>query len=95
MNDTEKMLLRNKNILNQNQMLLYVVKHSRQDIVNTTLELSKVIDGANQIVFLIIYHVIKYVLDTRNLGLNIQSNGTEKEPRNINCFRIILYNDSS
>ena len=32
----------------RNEMLLYLIKHSRPDIANATHELSKVIDSANE-----------------------------------------------
>ena len=43
-------------------MLLYLVKHS-------------VIDGANRAAFSKMHLEVKYVLDTKNLGLNIKTKG--------------------
>ena len=45
-------------------MLLYMVKHSCPNLINAIRKLSKANDGA--------LCVIKYVLDTKNLGLMIK-----------------------
>ena len=67
-------------------MLLYLMKQLRADIANTTQELSKFMDSVNPAAFLEMHHVIKYALNTINLGLKIESNGNEKLPWDIICF---------
>ena len=59
-------------------MLLYLV--SRPDIANSIRELSKLSDGANQAAFLDMHHLIKYIPDTRNLGLKLEPSGNEINP---------------
>ena len=53
-------------------MLLYLVKHSRPDIANPVQKLSKVLDGAKHEAFKDILRVIKYVLDTKHMGLRME-----------------------
>ena len=60
-------------------MLLCLMKYSRPDIAYVTWELSMVIYGAKQASFLKMHCVIKYVFDTRNLGLKIEPNWNKKE----------------
>ena len=55
-------------------MLLYLVKFSRPDIANPVRELSKVLDCSTKTAFNELLRVIKYVLDTENLGLKIEPN---------------------
>ena len=50
-------------------MLLHQVKHSCPDLANTTRELLKANNCANPAAYKELLHVIKYVLDTKNLGL--------------------------
>ncbi len=52
-------------------MLLYLVKHSRPEISNAVRELSKVGDGATQAHWKALMRTIKFVLDTRKIGLKI------------------------
>jgi hypothetical protein len=52
-------------------MLLYLVKHSRPDIVNAVQELSKRMTGTNAAAFKELMRVIKFVLDTREYGLKL------------------------
>ena len=68
-------------------MLLYLVKHSRPDIANCVRELSKVLDGATPGSYKEMCRVIKYVLDTKELGLKIVPDNLPKgTPWNITCF---------
>ena len=53
-------------------MLLYLVKHSRPDIASCVRELSKVLDGTTDCAFNEMLRIIKYVLDTKTLGLKIE-----------------------
>jgi hypothetical protein len=67
-------------------MLNYLVKHSRPDISNCTRELSKVLDGSTPASYKEMLRVIKYVLDTRTLGLKLCPTGKQNEPWNITCY---------
>ena len=53
-------------------MMLHLVKHSYPDLANMTRELLKANNGANPAAYKELPHVIKYVLNTKNLGLKIQ-----------------------
>ncbi len=52
--------------------LLYLVKYSRPCLANPLRELSKALDGANQVTFKELKRVIKFVLDTADYGLKIK-----------------------
>ena len=67
-------------------MLLYLVKHSRPDIANTTRELSKANDGANRAAYKELLRVIKYVIKMENLGLRLEPMGNSNKPWEIVCF---------
>ena len=67
-------------------MLLYLVEHSCPDLANMTRDLSKANDGMNPAAYKELLGVIRYVLDTKNLGLKIKLRGNSNEPREINCF---------
>ena len=54
------------------------MKYSRPDIANTSQELSNVMDDVTPATFLEMHHVIKYALNTKNLGLKIAPNGNKK-----------------
>ena len=56
-------------------MLLFLVKHSQPDIANCTHELSKVLDGANEGAYKELMWSIKFVLDTKHYGLQIEPKG--------------------
>ena len=49
----------------------YLIKHSRHDIANAVRELSKSMDGASKLQFREMLRVIKFVLDTKDLGLKM------------------------
>ena len=49
-------------------MLLCLIKHLCLDLANATRELSKANDGANPATYKKLLHVIKYAIDTKNLG---------------------------
>ena len=51
--------------------LLYLTKHSRPNIANEVCELSKSMDGASKLQFREMLQVIKFILDTKDLGLKI------------------------
>ena len=65
----------------------YLIKHSRPDIANATCELSKVLDGATKAANREFHRVIKYVLDTKSMGLKIKLTLFKKnEPWDLVCF---------
>jgi len=67
-------------------MLLYLVKHSRPDIANCVRELSKVLDGPSEGSYKEMLRCIKYVLDSRDMGLKIEPIGDKNDPWEIVCF---------
>jgi hypothetical protein len=71
-------------------MLLYLVKHSRPDIANVVRELSKCMDGASLAALKELKRVIKFVLDTRDLGLKIEPKITGSG----DDWDIVIYTDS-
>ena len=72
-------------------MLLYLVKHLHPNLANMTRELCKANDGANPAAYKELQCVIKYVLDTKNLGLKIKPTGSSNEVWEIECFSNIDY----
>ena len=60
-------------------MLLYLVKHSRPDIANVTRELSKANNGVNPAMYKELLRMIKYVVETENLGLRLEPMGNSNE----------------
>ena len=70
-------------------MLLYLTKHSRPDIANAVRELCKVLDGATIAAYKEMLRIIKYVLDSRHLGLRIEPQG-----RVGSAWNIVAYTDS-
>ena len=48
-----------------------MTKHSRPDIENAVRELSKSMDGASKLQFRVMLPVIKFILDTEDLGLKV------------------------
>jgi hypothetical protein len=71
-------------------MLLYLVKHSRPDIANVVRELSKVMDGATLAAMKEMKRVIKFVMDTKHLGLKMEP----KTPDNDKMWDLVIYCDS-
>ena len=51
--------------------MLYLTKHSRPDIANAVRESSKHMDGSSKLQFREMLRVIKFVLDTTDLGLKM------------------------
>ena len=51
--------------------LLYLTKHSRPNIANAVREFSNSMDGASKLQFREMLRVIKFVLDTKDLGLTM------------------------
>jgi hypothetical protein len=58
-------------------MLLYLVKHTRFDIVNSVRELSKLADGAPIAHWELLQRCIKYFITTENLALKVKPNNLE------------------
>ena len=54
-------------------MLFYLVKHSLPYPTNATRERTKANDGTNLAAYKELLHVIKYVINTKNLGLKDQT----------------------
>ena len=67
-------------------MLLYLVKHSCPDLANATRELSKANNGANPAAYKELLGVMRYVLNTKNLGLKIEPIRNSHKPWEIICF---------
>ena len=68
-------------------MLMYLFKYLCPDLANATSELSKANNGANPAAYKEILHFIRYMLDTKNLGLKIEPMGNTNKPWEIICFR--------
>ena len=67
--------------------LLYLTKLSRPDISNSVRELSKAMDRANKEAMEKMMRVMKYVLNTKNLGIKLTSpNTNEHQPWVLKCF---------
>ena len=69
-------------------MLLYLIKHSRPDLVNAVRELSKCLDGASEAAYKEMLRVIKFVLDTKLKGLKIDPELIDIE------WVVVVYTDS-
>ena len=67
-------------------MMLYLVKPLCLDLANATKELSKANEGANHAAYKELLCVIKYVIDTKNLGLKTECMGNSNKPWEILCF---------
>ena len=67
-------------------MLLYLVKHLRQNIANATRELSKANDGEKPAALKKLLLVIKYILDKKNFGLKMEPTRDANKPCKIICF---------
>ena len=70
--------------------LLYLVKYTRPDIANAVRELSKMLDCTNQAALKELQRVIKYVLDTRDLGLKMSPTTEDKDE----LLQLTVYCDS-
>ena len=87
MEDYKKMLMEDQRIYQLGMgMLLYLVKHSQPNLANATRELFKVNNRANPAAYKELLHVIKYIVETKNLGLKIKPTGNSNEPWEIICF---------
>ena len=67
-------------------MLLYMVKHSCPNLANMTGKLSKANDDMNPAAYKELLCEIKYVLDTKNVGLMIEPMENSNKPWEIVCF---------
>ena len=56
------------------------------NLADVTRKLSKANDGVNPAAYLELLCVIKYVIDTKNLGLKIKPTGNSDKPWEIVCF---------
>ena len=85
--DYKKVLVEDQRIYQSDVgMLLYLTKHFRPDIANTTRELSKANNGANPAACKELLCMIKYVIEMESLGLRIEPTGNSNEPWEIICF---------
>ena len=65
---------------------MYLVKYSRPDIANPVRELLKVLDAPTPASFTEMLRVIKYVLDTKEYGLQVHSTKETDEYWELVCF---------
>jgi len=72
-------------------MLLFLVKHTRPDLSNSTRELSKVMDKAMEGHMKELCRVIKYAINTKNKGLKLRPEDTCRRQRNTNKCYMIYY----
>jgi hypothetical protein len=70
-------------------MILYLVKHSRPDIVKGVREISQSVDGATYASLKAMTRIIKFVIDTKGWGLKIEPKLEGQE-----LYIIIIYCDS-
>ena len=66
-------------------ILLYLVKHSCPNLANATREPPKA-NSVNPVAYKKLLHAIKYVLGTKNLGIEIKPMGNSSDPLEIICF---------
>ena len=71
-------------------MFLYLVKYSHPDIVNPVRELSKALNGTIANAYKEMLRIIKFILDTRGIGLRIWSTGNLGDSWYMVCF---IYSD--
>ena len=69
-------------------MLLFLVKHTRPDLSNSTRELSKVMDKATEGHMKELCRVIKYAINTKNKGLKLRPEDTDDK------WKIKAYSDA-
>ena len=69
-------------------MLLFLVKHTRPDLSNSTRELSKVMDKATEGHMKELCRVIKYAIDTKNKDLKLRPENTDDK------WKIEAYSDA-
>ena len=70
-------------------MLLYLMKLTQPNLCNATRELYKAMDGANPAALRELMRVIKYAINTKDLGLRFQPNFAKGMP-----WELILFTDS-
>ena len=68
---------------------MFLVKHFRPDIANVARALSKANDGVSPEAFQELLQVIRYVLDTKNLGLRLEPTGNARKTLG-NVFPMIV-----
>ena len=67
-------------------MFLFLVKHSRPDLSNPVRELSKLLDRPTYAAIKEMKRIMKFVLDTRDLGLKIQPHKLQDETWELKVF---------
>ena len=79
-------------------MLLYLVKNSRPDIANSTRELIKCLTKASMVHYNEMLRVMKFVIQTRDLGLKLQISEPFKYSKEANktiVWYLKAYSDAS
>ena len=71
-------------------MLLYLVKYSRPDLANAVRELSKGAIAPTEGCWKELLRVLKFTLDTKNLGLKMALSGAADQEK----WRVVCYSDS-
>ena len=75
----------------------YVVVPGKElalDVAKMTKELSKANDGANPAAYKELLHVIKYMINTKNLGLKIESMRNSNKPWEIYVLAIMTMQET-
>jgi len=67
-------------------MLLYLVNHSQPDLSNGTRELSKVMEKAMEGRMKELCRVIKYALDTKNIGLKLKPEDNDNKQWELKAY---------
>ena len=70
--------------------LLYLVKHSRPDLLNCTRELSKAMDVATPGQFKELKRVSNYVIQTKELNLKIMPEERKNEKIELDIFQTVI-----
>ena len=71
--------------------MLFLAKHSKLAPANATREWSKVNDGVNPAEFFGLLQVVRYVDDTKNCGLTLETSNDKSKPWEIVCFSNVNY----
>jgi hypothetical protein len=71
-------------------MLLYLTKYSQLDISNIVRELSKCMDAASWDSYQELLHVIKFINNTKSLGLIVKPRLDENLDWNLKIFMIVI-----
>ena len=67
-------------------MLLYLVEYSRPDIANCIQELTNCLGGSTEARNKEMHHMIKFVLDTKGVGIKLCPTGVFSVPKPMTVF---------